>query len=83
MDAAEAIDDIRKRYDREWLLISVDKWDEATTTPLTGRLLSHSPRRDDIYHASQKNIDKLTLMIYSREDFTAGHAAAFHAIGPS
>lgn len=83
MTAPESIEVIRKRYDREWLLIAVDEWDEATTTPLTGELLSHSPRRDDIYHASQKNTDKLTLLIYSQEDFAAGHAAAFHAIGPS
>lgn len=83
MNSSEPIEAIRKRFDREWLLIAVDTMDEATTTPLTGELLSHSPRRDDIYHASQKNTDKLTLLIYSQEDFAAGHAAAFHALGPA
>lgn len=46
------IDTIRKRFRKEWLLIAVDKMDEATTTPLTGHLIAHSPVRDEIYKKS-------------------------------
>lgn len=54
MSRSEPIEKIRKRFRREWLLIAVDKMDEATTTPLTGRLLFHSPHRDEAYRALRK-----------------------------
>ena len=49
---SESIEKIRKRFHREWLLIAIDKMDEATTTPLTGRLLAHSPHRDEVHRES-------------------------------
>ena len=54
MPRSESIEKLKKRFRREWLLIAVDKMDEATTTPLTGRLIAHSPHRDDVYRASRK-----------------------------
>ena len=51
---AEPINRIKRRFNREWLLISVDEIDEFTTTPLTGRLIAHSKNRDEIY---KKSID--------------------------
>jgi len=54
MPRYEPIEKLKKRFRREWLLIAVDKMDEATTTPLTGRLLAHSPHRDEVYRASRK-----------------------------
>lgn len=54
MKNSESIEKIRKRFRRQWLLIAVDKTDEQTTTPLTGRLLAHSPHQDEIYRASRK-----------------------------
>lgn len=56
MKRAERIESIRRRFGKhpEWLLIRVDKVDEATTTALTGRLLAHSPDRDEILRASLK-----------------------------
>ena len=74
---AEAIEKIRKRFHREWLLIAVDKMDEERTIPLTGRLLAHSPHQDEIEQLDQK-IRSLTLTVYSEDSLPKGYAAAFH-----
>jgi hypothetical protein len=42
------IDELKKQYDQEWLLIEVDKHNEDWE-PLEGRVIFHSPRGDDIY----------------------------------
>ncbi|MFQ5627240.1 MAG: hypothetical protein ACE5I1_00650 [bacterium] len=41
------IDDILKQYDREWLLIEVQKWDEEWH-PVEGKVIFHSPMSDDV-----------------------------------
>ena len=74
---SEKIETIRKRYHREWLLIAVDKMDKATTTPLTGRLLAHSPHRDEIYN-KEMNYKGHTLTVCSEDTFPKGYAAAFY-----
>lgn len=73
----QKIETIRKRFRREWLLIAVDKMDESTTTPLTGRLLAHSPHRDEIY-SKEMNYKGHILTVYSEDGFPKGYAAAFH-----
>ena len=77
---AMPIERIRRRYKREWLLIAIDEMDEATTTPLTGRLLAHSPHRNDIYRASVR-YPKPALVVYSEDTFPPGHVAAFALAG--
>ena len=49
----QKIETIRRRFRShpEWLLIRVNK---TTSAPLTGRLLAHSPDRDEILQASLK-----------------------------
>ena len=42
------IEDIRKNFHKEWLLIAIDSVDNQTNSPVTGRLLAHSQRRDDL-----------------------------------
>lgn len=74
---AQKIETIRKRFRREWLLIAVDKMDELTTTPLTGRLVAHSPHRDEIYRKEMKR-KRHTLTVYSEDGFPKGYAAAFY-----
>ena len=51
---SEKIETLRKKFKnrREWLLIAVDEIDKATTTALKGRLIAHSPSRDEIYKKS-------------------------------
>lgn len=71
-----AIEKIRKRYHREWLLILVDEMDESTTTPLTGRLVAHSAHRDEIYEKARTH-KQTALIVYSEDAFPKGFAAAF------
>lgn len=73
---SEEIETIRKRFRREWLLIAVDKMDEERTIPLTGRLLAHSPHRDEIY-AKSSRYKRHLLIVYSEDGFPKGYAAAF------
>jgi len=74
----QKIDKIKKRYRREWLLIAVDKFDESTTTPMTGRVLAHSPHRDEVW-AKLRGIrrPKLPYITYSEDDLPKGYAAAY------
>ena len=77
---SQPIDQIRRRYKREWLLIAVEEIDEATTTPLRGRLLVHSPHRDEIDRASVR-YSKPALVVFSEDTFPPGYAAAFGLYG--
>lgn len=72
---AQSVEQIRKKYHREWLLIAVDELD-AATTPRRGRLLAHSPRREQVYDA-MLHTRGLTLVTYSDDRLPAGYAAAF------
>ncbi|MFN0118128.1 MAG: hypothetical protein ACKVQC_07560 [Elusimicrobiota bacterium] len=75
---SESIQKIKNKFHKEWLLISVDKVDYTTTTPLTGKLISHSPHRSEIYSAlKKKNISKKILLEYSEDDMPKGYIAAF------
>jgi len=74
----EKIESIKKRYHREWLLIALNKIDESTTTPISGRLISHSPHREDIYRLLLKPPKGKKLLVeYSEDTFPKGYAAAF------
>ena len=73
---AELIEKLRKRFHREWLLIAITEMDEATTTPVRGQLLAHSPHRDEINRASQQ-YPKRALVVFSEDTFPPGYAAAF------
>jgi hypothetical protein len=74
------IETIKGQYRREWLLIDVDKIDKSTTTPVSGRLIAHSPHRDEIYKRlfSMKNRRHI-LVEYSEDSLPKGYAAAFRA----
>ena len=74
----QKIETIKKQFNREWLLIAVNKVDESTTTPISGKLVAHSPHRDEIYRRllSFKHIRGI-LMEYSEDKLPKGYAAAF------
>ncbi|MBI4357795.1 MAG: hypothetical protein HY584_00725 [Candidatus Omnitrophica bacterium] len=77
---AQNIETIKKRYkrNREWLLIRVLKMDEATTTPLTGKLLAHSPHRYEIYQKLLRiKKPKNVLVECASDELPEGYAAAF------
>ena len=71
------IDQIRRRYKREWLLIAVQDLDETTTTPRRGRLLAHSKDREAIYDRLLRTRVRLPLVTYSEDAPPKGYAVAF------
>ncbi|MBI3335535.1 MAG: hypothetical protein HY001_03495 [Candidatus Portnoybacteria bacterium] len=72
------IETLKKRFPREWILVSVDKVNKATTTPISGKLILHSPRRRDVYHKLLSIKDRYNVLVeYTEDKFPKGHAAAF------
>ncbi|MBI5300198.1 MAG: hypothetical protein HY877_07920 [Deltaproteobacteria bacterium] len=71
----QKIENIRKQFDHEWLLIKVEQFDEATTTPVSGILIAHSPDPMEIHKIAMK-YDGLLATIYS-EDWPKDMAACF------
>ncbi len=63
----QRIDDIRKNFHREWLLIAIDSLDQKTTTPLTGHLIAHSAHQEDILKESI-TYKGLALVDYSEDE---------------
>ncbi len=75
---SEKIEKIKKRFNREWLLIAIDKIDESTTTPISGTLINHSPHREDIYQMLTESPKAKKLLVeFSEDSFPKGYAAAF------
>lgn len=72
----QPINRIRKRFHREWLLIAVDEMNPVTMVPRRGRLLAHSPHRDEIHDAMLRR-KGLALITYSDDRLPAGYATAF------
>jgi hypothetical protein len=73
---SQSIDQIRKRFHREWLLIVVDQIDPRTQAPLRGHLVAHSPHRNEIYDQLVKT-KGLPLALYSEKTLPQGYAVAF------
>jgi hypothetical protein len=80
MKRAPPIGQIRRRYKREWLLIALEEMDRTTTTPLRGRVVAHSPHRDEIDRASVK-YPKPAVVVFSEDTFPPGYTAAFGCDG--
>lgn len=74
---SQPIEQIRRRYKREWLLIAVDELDESTTTPRRGRLLAHDKDRDALYDQLLRVKVRLPLVTYSEDGPPKGYAVAF------
>lgn len=78
MKKIQKIETIKKHYHRQWLLIAVDKVDEATTTPLSGRLIAHTPHRDEVYKKLMSLKRKQPVLVsYSEDTLPKGYVAAF------
>jgi len=78
MMMSRTIEQIRKPFRREWLLIAVDRLNPRTQVPLSGRLLAHSPHRDEIY-SRLVTAKGLTFVLYSEKALPQGYAVAFRA----
>ena len=75
---SQLITQLRRRFHREWLLIAVDRLNPRTQTPLRGRLLAHSPHRDEVYNRLV-TAKGLTVVVYSDTTLPQGYAVAFRA----
>jgi len=74
----QKIQALKKKYRRQWLLIAVGKIDESTTMPISGKIIAHSPRRDEIYRKLLSLKRKWPVMVsYSEDTMPKGFAAAF------
>lgn len=78
---SERIENIRREYIKEWLLIAVDQIDHAKTKPISGRLLAHSPDPQEIIRQSihPTNGNKTIFIDYSERQIPKGVASIFHA----
>ena len=64
---SQPIEDIRKSFHKEWLLLAIDTIDEKTTTPRTGHLIAHSPHQEDILKRSI-TYKGLAMVDYSEDE---------------
>jgi len=73
---SEKVENIKKRFKNEWLLIRVDEVENSS--PVRGRLIEHSPDRDVIYKKIAKANKKYTVFVtYSTDKLPKGYIAAF------
>lgn len=72
---SQLIEDIRKQFHNEWLLIAVDELDPETGSPLRGHLLGHNPVADELWEES-RNHPEAVMVLYS-SDWPDDLAACF------
>lgn len=72
------IEDIKKTYKDEWILVEVLKEDEKGK-PIEIRLIAHSKSREDIYDKLKETRGMDTFQFYTGEIPKKGYAVAFHA----
>ena len=70
------IEEIKKKYKDEWVLVEVLKEDEKGN-PVEVKLIEHSKNRDDTYTAMRKHAVKYTYHFYTGEIPKEGYAVAF------
>lgn len=70
------IEELKKRYKDEWLLIRITEVNEHDV-PIEGEVLLHSKDRDEIYDA-QRNMKDYVYITYSGEMPKKGFAVAFY-----
>lgn len=70
------IEELREKYQNEWLLIRVTAVDDQDQ-PVEGELLAHSKNRDEIYDAQLKRREDLYIT-YAGKMPEKGYAVAFY-----
>jgi hypothetical protein len=61
MDEVLTIEEIEARYAPEWVLIAEPQTDEALNV-LAGKVLFHSPDRDEVYRKAQElRLDRIAV----------------------
>jgi len=72
----ESIDEIKKEFKDEWVLVEVLEKDELNQ-PTRGRVIAHSRNRDDTYDVIRKTKAKDIAHFYTGEIPKKGYAVAF------
>ncbi len=70
------IEEIRKKYQDEWILVEVVREDEDRH-PIDVTLIAHSKNRNDTYAEMKKHAEKYTYHFYSGKIPEKGYAVAF------
>jgi len=70
------VEEIKKRYKDEWVLIRVLKVDEFGT-PIEGEVIEHSKLRDEIYE-KQREMKGDIAILYTGKIPKKGYAVAFN-----
>ena len=70
------IEEVKKKYKDEWVLVEILKEDELGN-PIKVKVLAHSKVRDDTYKALKDVKDKYTYHFYTGEIPKKGYAVAF------
>jgi uroporphyrinogen-III synthase len=73
------IEEIKKRYKDEWVLVEVLEEDEIGQ-PTEVEVIIHSKARDEIYEALKETKRKYTYQFYTGEIPKKGYAVAFNEI---
>lgn len=71
------IEDLKKQYKDEWVLVEVLEEDELNM-PTNVRLIAHSKNRDDTYKAMKESKAKHLAHFYTGEIPKKGYAVAFY-----
>ena len=71
------IEEIKKRYKEEWVLVEVLEEDKLRE-PIEVELIAHSKSRDDSYEAMKKTKAKDIAHFYTGEIAKKGYAVAFY-----
>jgi len=69
------VEEIKKRYRDEWVLVEVIEEDELGQ-PIDVELIAHSKSRDEIYDALMETKGKYTYQFYTGEIPKKGYAVA-------
>lgn len=70
------IEEIKKKYKDEWVLVMVTKPDELGR-PVEGNVIAHSRNRDDTYRAMKQTRVKDFAHFYTGKIPKKGYAVAF------
>jgi hypothetical protein len=73
------IEEIKKRYKDEWVLVEVLEEDELGQ-PTEVEVIIHSKARDEIYETLKETKTKYTYQFYTGEIPKKGYAVAFDEI---
>ena len=73
------VEEIKKRYRDEWVLVEVIEEDELGQ-PIDVELIAHSKSRDEIYDALVETKTRYTYQFYTGEIPKKGYAVAFYEI---